>query len=98
MLQHFNIYNKGVPHMQKPINPKEKLKKLILQLESYPANMYSKCHEIEVHADGMPDQDLTDEEFNALLDLLTEVDEYCKEQYRLIRSAKILMGIEIQEN
>jgi len=73
------------------------LEKLISQLQMYPASTYSKVLEIEDLADTMT-KELDDSEFDALVALLSELEESCNKQVRLINSVKVLLNIKIDKN
>lgn len=63
----------------------------------YPASTYSKVLEIEDLADTMT-KELDDSEFDALVALLSELEESCNKQVRLINSVKVLLNIKIDKN
>ena len=76
---------------------KKQVQLLVKNLDKQPAALLATCLMIEGLADGMINE-IQDEKFNALVDLVGELENSVQKQFELIKSIKLLIDLPIEKN
>lgn len=71
---------------------KEQVKQLVDMLDKTPANVLGLCLAIETLTEKMVN-DIPDKKFDALIDLLSQLEHSCQQQLELVKGIKIVLDM-----
>jgi len=83
--------------LKTPMTSKEQVQLLVKNLDKQPAGLLATCLMIEGLADGMINE-ISDEKFNALVDLVGELENSVQKQFELVKSIKLLLDMPVDKN